>query len=94
MPAVPVSRSAEIFSLLACDVACRIVEAIGAGGPHVGAIAEAAGASQQATSHHLRNCSLRGLVEMRRVGKRNHYRLTTLGRAALKAIRMFEADEA
>jgi DNA-binding transcriptional ArsR family regulator len=61
---------------------------------HVGAITEAIGQSQPACSHHLALLRHGGLVEIRRMGKQNIYKLTNNGQALARVIGGVMAEDA
>jgi DNA-binding transcriptional ArsR family regulator len=68
------SDLAERFKLLSDPHRLRIIYALVEGGELcVGAIAEAVGSSESATSHQLRNLRLAGFVRSRRHGREMFY---------------------
>ena len=80
-PAEGVSRSdvlpqlVRLFRLFADETRLRIVRLL-ADEYHVRALCELIGQSQPAVSHHLALLRDAGLIECRRQGKHNYYRLT------------------
>jgi DNA-binding transcriptional ArsR family regulator len=68
----------------------QIIRLLGPGPLNVTALCQATGKRQQAMSHHLTICKLRGLVRVQRRGKSNYYRLAGPGRDALAVIELLE----
>jgi DNA-binding transcriptional ArsR family regulator len=64
----------------------RILRALADGPLNNKELMAALGLRQAAVSHHTTILLLRGLVERRRRGKCNYYRLTATGRKALAAL--------
>ncbi|CAN5465275.1 hypothetical protein BH10PLA2_BH10PLA2_33950 [soil metagenome] len=80
IPAQPTSRSlrdlAQIFKLLADESRLRLVLALADEGEmNVSTLCGLLRTKQPAVSHHLKLLNMSGLVEFRREGKHNFYRL-------------------
>jgi ArsR family transcriptional regulator len=73
-----IHRLTDVFKLLADKSRLRIVLALAQDGElHVSALCDLLGQSQPAVSHHLTLMRMVGLVEYRRDGKHNYYRLSS-----------------
>ncbi len=71
-----IARMTKIFKLLADESRMKILLALAQDGEmHVSALCGILGQSQPAVSHHLTLMRLTGLVNFRRDGKNNFYRL-------------------
>jgi ArsR family transcriptional regulator len=71
-------RLTQLFRILAEPTRLRILYLLlEAHECHVRALCDSLGQSQPAVSHHLAQLRLAGLIECRRQGKHNFYRLTT-----------------
>jgi len=71
-----VAELSRLFGILANDTRLRILHVIARSGEaSVSEIAEAAGASTQATSNHLQRMTDQNMVATRRDGNRIYYRL-------------------
>jgi len=70
-----VMRVAEIFSALSDPSRIRIIASLRDAERHVGALAEMAGLSESAVSHHLRNLRQLRIVKARRDGRQIFYSL-------------------
>jgi len=71
-----IARMTKIFKLLADQSRIKILMALAQDGEmHVTALCDLLGQSQPAVSHHLTLMRLTGLVNYRRDGKNNFYRL-------------------
>jgi ArsR family transcriptional regulator len=66
---------AELFRAFSDTSRVRILSALAAQELNVSALAEMAGVSQSAVSHHLRSLRQMGLVTARREGKEVYYRI-------------------
>jgi ArsR family transcriptional regulator, lead/cadmium/zinc/bismuth-responsive transcriptional repressor len=66
---------AELFRALGDTSRVRILAALANGETNVGALAEAAGISESAVSHHLRGLRQMRLVRFRRDGRQVYYAL-------------------
>jgi len=66
---------AELFRAFSDTSRVRILSALMGGEMNVGALAEAAGISESAVSHHLRGLRQMRLVSLRRNGKEVYYRV-------------------
>lgn len=66
---------AELFRALGDTSRVRILAALAGGEMNVGALAEAAGISESAVSHHLRGLRQMRLVRYRRDGRQVYYTL-------------------
>lgn len=66
---------AELFSAFSDTSRVRIIAALTQDELNVGAIAEAVGLSESATSHHLRGLRQMRLVRARKAGRQVYYRL-------------------
>ncbi len=69
------SLLAEIFRALSDPSRIRIVAALAESEMNVGALAEAAGLSESAASHHLRGLRQMRLVRARKLGRQVYYSL-------------------
>ena len=69
------SGVAELFRALSDTSRVRLMAALIAGEMNVGALAEAAGISESAVSHHLRNLRQLRLVRTRKEGRQVFYTL-------------------
>jgi ArsR family transcriptional regulator len=75
-PSDPLPQLIQLFRLLADETRLRILQLlIKAGEHHVRALCNKLGQSQPAVSHHLALMRTAGLIECRRQGKHNFYRL-------------------
>ena len=71
-----IARMTKIFKLLADESRMKILLALAQDGEmHVSALCDMLGQSQPAVSHHLTLMRLTGLVNFRRDGKNNFYRV-------------------
>ncbi len=66
---------AELFGAFSDTSRVRIISVLVDGEQNVGTLAEAAGLSQSAVSHHMRALRQMRLVEARKVGRQVFYRL-------------------
>lgn len=87
-----ISALSELFGILASETRLRIVEALARRELCVCDLAEVAGVSASAVSHHLRHLRELRLVRFRREGRMSYYTLeddhvTTLFRTALEHVR-------
>ena len=69
------AQLAELFRALSDPSRVKIVAALTRGEMNVGALAEAAGISESAVSHHLRGLRQMRLVRARKAGRQVFYRL-------------------
>jgi DNA-binding transcriptional ArsR family regulator len=72
-------RVATLFRMVSDPNRLRIIRSLEGQERHVAAICEAVGQPQPAVSHHLNLLKLAGLIEPRRAGKNNFYRLLPTG---------------
>jgi ArsR family transcriptional regulator, cadmium/lead-responsive transcriptional repressor len=80
------SQVSPLMALAADPNRLAILRDLAEGDLHVGGMCQRLGLRQQAVSHHLTICRLRGVVVRRRQGKRNYYSLTPRGLQLLKAV--------
>jgi ArsR family transcriptional regulator len=79
-----IERDAAFLAAIGDPVRLRIVTIL-ADKPHcVYELCGSVGKRQQAVSHHLTILKLRQIIERNRVGKRNYYKLTDVGRLAAR----------
>jgi DNA-binding transcriptional ArsR family regulator len=82
---------AELFAAFSDTSRVRMLSVLASGETNVGALADAAGLSESAASHHLRALRHLRLVEPRKDGRQVYYRLDahaiTLFRYGLKHVR-------
>ncbi len=69
------SDVAELFRALSDTSRIRIISVLAAGEMNVGALAEAAGISESAVSHHMRGLRQMRLVRARKDGRQVYYGL-------------------
>ena len=89
-----IHRLTDVFKLLADKSRLKIVLALAQDGElHVSALCDLLGQSQPAVSHHLALLRAAGVIESRRDGKHNFYRLI-LKRCQAYLDAVFEVDAA
>lgn len=69
------TQAAALFRALADPTRVRLLVALQGGELHVGALAQAAGVSESAVSHHLHGLRLLRVVQARKQGRHVFYRL-------------------
>jgi len=74
-----IQRAASLLKHVSDPTRLQVLSLLSEGERHVGGLCEALTQSQPAVSHHLALLRLGGLIDRRRQGKNNIYRLTDSG---------------
>jgi DNA-binding transcriptional ArsR family regulator len=81
-----IQRAAGLLKHVSAPTRLQVISLLAERERHVGGLCEELTQSQPAVSHHLALLRLGGLIERRRQGKNNFYRLTDTGERLSKIV--------
>jgi DNA-binding transcriptional ArsR family regulator len=82
-----IQRAASLLKHVSDPTRLQVLSLLSERERHVGGLCEALTQSQPAVSHHLTLLRLGGLIDRRRQGKKNIYRLTDTGERLSKIVK-------